>query len=460
MATVTRENISALHDKITVKLTKDDYWPSFEKSLKQYAKQANVPGFRKGMVPAGMVRKMYGPSIFGDEVVRSAGQQLEEYLKKENVAIFAQPMLLPDQERQKLDMNNAGDVDFSFEIGLKPEFEIPALKNKATLTKYTVKVNDKMVEDEMDRIRRRYGKVEELTTVTSKDEIIYATYETADEAGNVTDGATKLEDTALLEKYPAKLQELLMNKQTNDTLVIRPSDIAEGDELTAFLKDPLKGGSADQYYKLTITKIGMLMPHDLDTNLYMQVFPNELVQGADEFKDRIRKELEKEYTNVSTRRMNDEIFEMLVHTTQIELPVNFLKRWLKEGQEKPKTEAEVEKEYPSMDHQLRWELISGKIMDENKINVTYEEVMEEIKKSVMAYFGMENDEDAPWMDSYLQKMAKDQKTLDNTYRNMLFNRLFEHLSTQFNVEEKEVTEEEFFKLPHAHDAYHQHHHHH
>src|SRR5687767_5079187 len=146
MATVKREQIGNLHEKITVKLAKEDYWPSFEKSLKQYAKQANVPGFRKGMVPAGMVRKMYGQSLFGDEVLRSAGRQLEEYLQKEKLAIFAQPMVIPGSEKVNLDMNNPSEVDFSFEIGLKPDFEIPALKNKAKLTKYKVSVGDKMLE--------------------------------------------------------------------------------------------------------------------------------------------------------------------------------------------------------------------------------------------------------------------------------------------------------------------------
>jgi len=461
MATVTRENIGTLHDKITVKLTREDYWPSFEKSLKQYAKQANVPGFRKGMVPAAMVRKMYGQSIFGDEVVRTAGRQLEEYLKKEQLAIFAQPMMMANPNIQTMDINNAGEVDFAFEIGVKPEFEIPALKNRATLQKYKVTVTDKIVEDELDRTRRRFGKVEELTTVSSKDEIIYASFEPGDEAGNVAEGADKKDDTVLLEKYPAKLQERLMGKTTNDTLVFRPSDIAEGEELKQFLKDPLKAGeeAADRYYRMTITKIGMLIPADLNTELFMQVFPNDIFRDADEFKARLRAELEKEYNNVAQRRLNDEIFEMLVHTTPIELPVDFLKRWLKEGQEKPKTDAEVEKEYPSMDHQIRWELISGKIMEENNIQVTYEEVMEEIKKGVLGYFGMDSDEEAPWMDSYLAKIGKDQKTLDNTYRNMLFNRLFEFLVTQFNIEEKEVNEEEFFKLPNPHDAHHHHHHH-
>ncbi len=130
---------------------------------------------------------------------------------------------------------------------------------------------------------------------------------------------------------------------------------------------------------------------------------------------------------------------------------------MKEGQEKPKSESEVEKEFPSFDHQLRWTLISDKLIQDNNINVTFEEVTEDIKSRVLAYFGMEAGDEAPWMDGKMKKVAKDQKTLDETYRRILFDRLFQWLEQQFNIEEKEVTEEEFFKLPDAHAAHHHHH---
>jgi len=458
MATVTRENIGNLHDKITVKLSKEDYMPSFEKSLKQYAKQANVPGFRKGNVPAGMVRKMYGQSIFGDEVFRSAGKQLEDYMKEEKLAIFAQPMLIPGKEPLKIDMNNPGEVDFDFEIGLKPEFDIVPLKNKTALTKYKIEVSDKMIEDETDRIRRRYGKVEDQETINSKDDIIYAAYELCDADGNVAEESQKVEDTVLLEKLPAKLQELLTGKKANDTLVVKPAAIAEGDELNAFLKDPLKQGmeAADNYYKLTVTKVGLLVPRELDAELFAQVFPNDDIKDEAAFKEKLKGELAKEYDRIAKERLQNEIYELLVHNTSFELPVPFLKRWMKDGQEKPRSETEVEKEFPSFDHQLRWTLISDKMILDNGIQVTRDEVIDDIKTRVLSYFGMEADDDAPWLESYMQKVLKDDKTMDETYRRLLFDRLFGWLETQFNVEEKTIGEEEFFKLPNAHDAHHHH----
>lgn len=459
MATVTRENIGTLHDKITVKLAKEDYWPSFEKSLKQYAKQANVPGFRKGMVPAAMVRKMYGQSLFGDEVFRSAGKQLEEYLQQEKLAIFAQPMIMPGFTPSNVDMNNPSEVDFTFEIGIKPEFEIPAINNKTSLTRYKVTVGDKMLEDELERISKRYGTVEDQDAVTSKNNIIYCSYEVSDAEGNVAEGTNKIDDTVTLEKLPAKLQEQLMGKKANESTIIRPSDIAEGDELNAFLKDPLKAGeeAAQQYYKLTITKVGLLKARAFDAELFAQVFPNEEITSEEDFKERIRKELSKEYDRITNERFQNEIYELLVHNTPIDLPVTFLKRWLKEGQEKPKSEEEIENEFPSFDHQLRWQLISDQLILDNKIDVTLAEVNEDIKSRVLSYFGMEAGDDAPWMESYMQKVAQDKKMMDETYRRILFDRLFQTLETKFDVTEQEVSEEEFFKLADPHATHHHHH---
>eukprot|EP01012_Entosiphon_sulcatum_P009932 TRINITY_DN15726_c0_g1_i1.p1 TRINITY_DN15726_c0_g1~~TRINITY_DN15726_c0_g1_i1.p1 ORF type:complete len:459 (+),score=111.12 TRINITY_DN15726_c0_g1_i1:149-1525(+) len=458
MATVTRENIGKLHDKITVKLTKEDYMPSFEKSLKQYAKNANVPGFRKGNVPAGMVKKMYGQSIFGDEVLRAAGSKLEEYLKNEQVSIFAQPMVMPNEKPLSLDMNAPIDVDFAFEVGIKPEFEITPIKKKAALTKYKVAVADKMVEDETERITKRYGNAETQEAVTNKEDIIYSKYELCDADGNVLPESQMVEDTVLLEKLPAKLQEMLMGKKNEESFVIRPADVCTEEELAGFMKDPLKQGveAANNYYKFTLTRVAKLQPRELNEELFAQIFPNDEIKDVAAFKERLRVELSKEYDRVSRERLHNEIYEMLVHQTSFELPVPFLKRWLKEGGEKPKSETEVENEFGGFDHQLRWTLVSDKLIIENGISVSIEEVKEHIKTQVLGYFGMGADGDAPWLDSYMQKVLKDEKTMDETYRRLLFEKLFTFLETQFDVTEQEVSEEEFYKLPDAHAAHHHH----
>lgn len=462
MATISRQPIGELHDKVTIKLTKEDYYSNFEKSLKNYAKNANVPGFRKGKVPAGMVKKMYGQSVFQDEVLRTAGQQLEQYLQQQNVGIFGQPMIMPHESALRLDMNDPQEVDFAFEIGLKPDFAIPALDGNHKLTQYKVHITDELIDDEVQRITRRYGKVENPDTITSADNILYATFTPTKETGTPTEGASPVEETVLVEKLPTKLQEMLMDRKTDDTLLFRPVEVATAEELPTFMKDSLKNdvAAAEHYYELKITKIGLLVPRELDIMLFGEIFPNDNVTDEAGFREKLREELAREYNRAAENRVNDEIYEMLVHDTPIQIPVAFLKRWMREGQEKPLSEAQVEHDFPSFDHQLRWTLISDKLIQDAGISVGREEVVEDIKGRVLAHFGMEADDEAPWINDYMKKLSSDEKTMNETYRQILFAKLFEWLRSKFIIEEKEISEQEFVKLPRPHDLHHHHDHDH
>src|ERR1017187_8960501 len=155
MATIVKENIGELHNKLTVKVSKEDYYPSFERAIKEYSKKANIPGFRKGMVPAGMVKKMYGASIFYDEVIRAVEKQIQEYLSKEKPEIFAQPLPM-ESDRKNLDMSNPAEYDFPFEIGLKPQVSTDVLRS-AKPTLYKVKVMPEMVEEEIEKLVTKHG---------------------------------------------------------------------------------------------------------------------------------------------------------------------------------------------------------------------------------------------------------------------------------------------------------------
>jgi trigger factor len=453
MATVTRESIGNLHDKLVVKITKEDYLPSFESALKKYGKSATIPGFRKGNVPAGLVKKMYGQSVFVEEVLRSANRELENYLKENNPEIFAQPIAIQN-EQLSLDMNQPADFDFAFEIGLKPQFDIAPLQKKGTLTKYKIQVTDKLVDDEIENISRRAGKVENPESFENDTDIVYSTYELCDAEGNVAEGADKTEDVVTLDQLPKKLREQVRSLKPEGTLVFKPSEVCSEEEIAEFMKTALRKANdeaaKDNFYKFTLTKIGRLIPRAIDESFFAEAFPGADIKDEAAFKARVKEELEKETERIAKDRIQNEIFETLVHETQLELPEAFLKAWLKRGGEKEKSDEEVEKEYPSFDHQLRWTLISDKLIKENEIQVSYDEVMSEVKSKVMAYFGIKDEDEAPWMESYLEKMAKEEKTMDETYRRLLFDKLFAKLEQIMEVKAEEISEEEFSKLTPAH----------
>lgn len=450
MATVTRSSIGNLHDKLTVKITKDDYLASFEKALKNYGKNANIPGFRKGNVPTGMIKKMYGPSIFADEVLRTANKELEQYLQTEKPVIFAQPLAMPI-EKFELDVHNPSDYEFAFEIGLKPEFEVTPLNNKGSISKYNITIDDKLVDLEIENIKRRAGQVENPEFLEEATDIVYATYQ--------IDGNEELfEDVITLEKTPAKLQEVLKGQKADFTYKFNVKETLTAEELAEIAKSVFKKEAAEienADLTLTLTKVGRLIPRELDATLFAEVFPTNAVETEAEFRELLKAEIAKEGQRLTNERLQNDIFETLVHQTPIELPTAFLKNWIKRGGEKEKTDEEVEAEYPGFEHQLLWTLISDKLIREYDIKVSYEEVVADLKTKVMAYFGTGNDGEEPeWMAEYLNKMAQDQNTLDEAYRRLLFDQLFAKIAEVAEVAEKEVTGEEFAQIPSVHQHNH------
>src|ERR1044071_2922026 len=218
MATVTKENIGLLHEKLTVTLEKKDYLPSFEKALKDYSKRANIPGFRKGMVPAGLIKKMYGPSLFTDEVLRYVDRELISYLKNNRLDIFAQPLPLEADIRQ-LDVNNPDDYTFHFEVGMKPEFNLPDL-GKAAITGYKVTITDDMINKEIARLQNRYGNMKDQETVTTEENVLNVLFTEVDENALDHREGIKKENSLLVKYFKEEFRKNLMGKVVNDYVVV------------------------------------------------------------------------------------------------------------------------------------------------------------------------------------------------------------------------------------------------
>jgi trigger factor len=222
MASVTKENIGNLHDKLTVKLSKEDYLPAFEKAIKDYSKKANIPGFRKGMVPAGMIKKMYGASIYSDEVVKTVEKELQDYLVKERPEMFAQPLPMASDLR-KLDMNKPEEYDFPFEIGLKPAISLDALSTAKPVF-YKVKVTPEMVNEEIEKLVTKNGDLKDAETVSSPENVLNVLFEESDSEGNVAEGGISKDNSILLKYFSEDYQQKLHHKKEDDSIVIQLKD--------------------------------------------------------------------------------------------------------------------------------------------------------------------------------------------------------------------------------------------
>src|SRR5689334_436028 len=198
MATVTQQDVAPLHKHLNVTINKEDYLPTFEKSLKEYSKKANIPGFRKGMVPAGLIKKMYGSSLFVDEVLKTVDKQVFQFLETEKLDIFAQPLPV-DMNLGQLDVNHPNNYTFTFEVGMKPGFQLPELA-KEKVKRYKVQIGEEMVAEEVERLRSRYGNMSEPETVTTDENVLNVNFIETDAEGNELEGGIR-KDNSLLVKY-------------------------------------------------------------------------------------------------------------------------------------------------------------------------------------------------------------------------------------------------------------------
>src|SRR6185437_12693438 len=452
MASVTKENIGNLHDKLTVKVSKEDYLPSFEKAIKDYSKKANIPGFRKGMVPAGMVKKMYGASIFYDEVIKSVEKELKNYLENDKQEIFAQPLPMGNDLR-KLDMNHPAEYDFPFEIGLKPQVSLDALSTAKT-TLYKVKTTPEMLNEEVEKLLTKNGDLKDAETVSSPENVLNVLFEESDSEGNVVEGGISKDDSILLKYFSEDHQQKLQDKKVNDSLVLQLKDAFPEKEREWILSDlgldKEDPSSLDKYFKMTITKIGLVEKKALNEEFFNQVFPGKDLKTEEDFRKTLEEEIQKQWDAAGHNQLQDQLYHTLIETP-IEFPVSFLKRWLETGTERQKTLEEVEAEYPKFESQLKWTLISDKIISDNHLEVSEEELRNNMQKEIMGYFGQMNlGEDTSWLESYIDRMMKDEKQVDASYRRLITEKLFNWLETQVTPDEKEISSEEFLKMQEHH----------
>ncbi|HEU4575475.1 MAG TPA: trigger factor [Chitinophagaceae bacterium] len=459
MATVTKENIGLLHDKLTVTLEKTDYLPAFEKALKEYGKKANMPGFRKGQVPAGLIKKMYGASIFTDEVLRSVDRELIKYLETSKLDIFAQPLPVELDMRQ-LDMNNPADYSFHFEIGLKPEFSLADLE-KAKITRYKVQVTDEMINNEITRLQNRYGTMKDEEKVNSDENVLNVTFVQVNEDNNETENGIRKDNSLLVKYFKEALRKELTGKAANDFIVTDLNSAFDEKEREWVLEDlgfsKEDATAGNTRFKLIITKVGLLEKRELNEEFFNQLYPGKEVKTEADFRAKIKEEIQAYWDGQASNQVQDQAYHELIDQTKIEFPEAFLKKWIKTQGEQEKTDEQVENEFPVFRNQLKWTLISDKIVRDNGIQVHPDDIRNMAKQQLFGYMGMSaGDEEQAWVTDYVERMMKDRKYVEDAFNRIQTQKIFEWAESKVKPVEKEISAEDFTKLVEEH----QHHHHH
>ncbi len=434
---ITRENIDALNAVVKVDIAKEDYREKVDKILTDYRKTANIPGFRKGHVPMGMVKKQYGKAVLVDEVNKLLQDALNKYLTEEKLDVLGNPLPKPQDD---LDWD-AEKLSFEFELGLTPEFEIN-LKPKKAFTHYNIVAGDKMINDQIENMQKQYGKLIPQNEVVKNSEV----------TGVFKNEEREIENTVTLtlDKFKGKATEKkFVGSKVGDVITLKTKGLYSDDhELMNALKlthDDIHG--LDIEVTFTTTEINARELADLDQELFDKLFGKGIVTSVTELKDKIKEDAEKQFVQQSDQNLLNEVTDFLVGNTKFELPSTFLQKWMQTSGEQELSEDQAKEEYEKSEKSLRYQLIEGKLITENKIHVTMDDIKDQAKtmiKAQMAQFGQMDPSDKE-LEDIAARVLSNQEEARRMSEQIISQRLLALYKEKANIKTKEITYEKFVK---------------
>lgn len=434
---ITRENIDALNAVVKVDIAKEDYSDKVDKILTDYRKTANIPGFRKGHVPMGMVKKQYGKAVLVDEVNKLLQDALNKYLTEEKLDVLGNPLPKP---QDNLDWD-ADKLSFEFELGLTPEFEVN-LKPKKAFIHYNIVAGDKMIKDQIENIQKQYGKLISQKEVAKDSEI----------TGVFKNEEREIENTVTLtlDKFKGKATaKKVIGSKVGDVITLKTKGLYDDDhELMHALKlthDDVHG--LDIEVTFTITEINERELADLDQELFDKLFGKGVVTSVTELKNKIKEDAEKQFLQQSDQKLLNDVTEHLVDNTKFDLPATFLQKWMQTAGEQELTEEQAKEEYEKSEKSLRYQLIEGKLITENEIRVTMDDIKDHAKtmiKAQMAQFGQMNPSDKE-LEDIAARVLSNQEEARRMSEQIISQRLLALYKEKANIKTKEITYDNFVK---------------
>ncbi len=437
---------------LSIKIEQADYQPRIEEALKGLRKKVDLKGFRKGMVPPGLVKKMYGTGVLAEELDKMINEQLDKHIKDNGINMLGQP--LPQHaDQQNIDINSLGDYEFAFEIGMAPDFELPFISSKTKATKYKIAVDDAIVAEELEAIRKRFG-----TTTNPEDGVVEETDVIVVKLEEL-DGKKVKEGG--IENSTAIGVDMLTDKAKKEVVGLTVGTSADVN-IFDFLKDKSKEETAkhllnitEEYpaeagdkYRVTLEKINRQEPGELNQELFDQVFGQGAVDSEESFMTKLKEEIQKSFDNEAEQKFGYDLLEQLLDETKIELPVDFLKRWIKHSNENPVTDEQIAEEFDAFARSLRYQLIVNKLSKDNDLKVSQEEIKERTRQQIFQqyaqYFGgMDVDK---VLDEWADGMLKKREHVEKTYQQLLDEKIIAFIKEQVTIDEKAVSLEEFKNL--------------
>lgn len=446
---ISQEKKDNLNAVIKININAEDYQARVDKAIKDQAKKAQIPGFRKGMVPASHIKRMYGKSILVDEINNLLSDTLNNYLNDEKLEVLGQPLPQVDDEKT-YNWDFADNFEFNYEVGLAPEFALD-FSSKDKLSNYKISVDDETLASRISNLRRSYGKMTN-PDVSADGDVLYAELKQLSPDGSVfEDGISNTASVRLDQVQDEAIKASLIGLKKDDVVEfdIQKAFNNEAARVAALLKiEEAEAADLKSKFQLTVKNVNRLEESDLDQAFFDKIFGEGEVTTEEEFRTKITEELESMMVQDANQHLQRDLYEYVLGKVNFELPDEFLKRWLKATNEKLSDE-ELEGGYADFAKNLKWTLIGNKIVTDNDIKVEYNDVLNIAKGRIDQQFRMYSPQ--PISDEQLNQYAvqflQDKENANRIFEEAKSLKVFEHLKSVFTLDEKPITFDEFSKLP-------------
>lgn len=433
---ITKNSVDALNAIITIDLERADFETKVEDVLKNYKKSANIPGFRKGQVPMSLVKKQYGTAVLFEEVNKLLQDSLNTFLNEEKLEILGNPIPVA----KDIDWD-AQTLSFDFEIGLAPEFSV-ALDAVSNVTKYTIVADEEMIEEQLEYIQNAYGKLVSKEKSEEGDNIRVT-------VANEEEGVSNETTFSISDVRTKTNQKKFIGKKVGDVVTISTKGLFEDEQkLVSVLNiDAEKANGLEIEVSFTIEEISTQEKAELNQELFDKLFGEGNVTSVEELKGKIKEDAEKQFASQADEKFSNDVIEALVENTKFDLPKEFLVKWLQTVGETPLTAEQAEEEYVKSEKGLRYQLIEGKMIAENNLQITFEEIKEYTSKLIkdqMAQFGqLEPSEDD--VTNIVSRVLSNQEEVKRISEQLMSEKTVALFAEKVKATAKEVSYKDFVK---------------
>jgi trigger factor len=447
---VSLQNIDKVSALLTVKLEKADYQEKVDKSLKSLRQKAQVPGFRPGMVPMSLVKKMYGKSVIAEEVNKALSEAVYKYIQDNNVSILGEP--LPNEDKQpEIDFDTMEEFEFLFDIALAPEFKAE-VDAKDKVDYYLIDVTEDMVNNQVKAYTQRNGKYEKVDVYEDKD-MLKGLLAELDENGNTKEGGIQVEGAVMMPSYMKNDEQkaIFANAKVNDVLVFNPHTAWEGNaaELSSLLKiDKEEAAEMKSNFSYQVEEVTRFVEGELTQEIFDQVCGKDVVKTEEEFRAKIKEVIANQFVADSDYKFLIDVRKMLMEKVgKLEFPDALLKRIMRMNNQ-DKDEKFVDDNYDKSIEELTWHLIKEQLVKANNIKVEQEDVVNMAKEATRAQFAQYDMMSVPedLLENYAKEMLKKKESVEGLVNRVVETKLASALKSQVKLNNKTISAEEFNKM--------------